>query len=211
MEQIQSLQTKAQRLLACIAEEITSHSRARSSGEQVTRDKALRLLQDLGVTLETTISPEQSGVTWDGEVLFVRGLTASDLLHELAHFQCAPATAYGLPDFGLGLGSKGNLKAACQRYSVERVAEAPWEKRSVRGVDEEISASFLGILWERWLGAPFWNALVADGWGGIDEKDQWAWGDPSSWQCAADLMELGLINTTGKPNLVLRDGRRLLG
>lgn len=88
---------------------------------------------------------------WDGKLLTSN--RCDNLLHDLAHFQCAEPDRRFLPDFGLGPGPD----------SFEKSPYAPGmtEEESVR---EEGCASILGILWEIKLGLPFQFTVVLHNW-----------------------------------------------
>jgi len=135
-----------------------------------------------------------SGFSWDGKVLRCKGYSTSDILHDIAHFQCSPPSRRYLPEFGLGSGFD---------TSNHEVAEATMLRA---GMDEKLArkeeecASILGALWERHLGLPYWATLEFHSWIHFNE--------------ACDRIELreqleklytfGLIDERGNPQVATR-------
>lgn len=98
-------------------------------------------------------APEE-GVTWDGKAVAIR-MEPSVIIHEVAHYQLAPAHRRGLVDFGVGAGPESGDKQAAE------------QDRQVFGVDcdrEEALASLLGVLWEAELGQPAVLAFLEQNW-----------------------------------------------
>lgn len=130
-------------------------------------------------------APEQ-GVTWDGKAVAIR-MEPSVIIHEVAHYQLAPAHRRGLVDFGVGAGPESGDKGAGER------------DRQVFGVDcdrEEALASLLGVLWEAELGQPAVLAFLEQNWleGGASAHNL-----EHFRRNVRELMEGGYIDEDGRP------------
>ena len=127
---------------------------------------------------------------WSGQAL--RSDTeAYVLLHEVAHFQLAPAERRGAIDFGLGTGPEtGNRDAAERAASVFGLAREA----------EEAMASLLGVLWEVELGQPGFASFLDQNW-----LEGAARPGAAAHFCAvlATLKERGLVDADGRPRLRL--------
>jgi hypothetical protein len=122
-------------------------------GKKSAFQKALWLCEKIGMKYDL----ERNGITgkdgdtphgttgnvnWDGKTLAVKGLTASDLCHEIAHYLIAPKHRRKLIEFGLGAGfntGDHDLAKKCQKVSYSET------------VTEEEEASIFGILLEKHL------------------------------------------------------------
>jgi hypothetical protein len=67
------------------------------------RAKVIRLMRSMGVHVSTKINPRDT-ILWDGDTAHVKGLSISNILHELAHYQVAKPSNRTMLDFGLGRG-----------------------------------------------------------------------------------------------------------
>ena len=133
----------------------------------------------------------QDGLTWDGRAVSVR-MEPSVIIHEVAHYQIAPADRRHLADFGLGAGPESGDKAR---------GEAD---RRVFGVDcdrEEALASLLGVLWEAELGQPAVLAFLEQNWleGGANPHNL-----RHFIRNVTELREGGFIDEDGRPTTRLR-------
>lgn len=111
---------------------------------------------DLAVRLGIPVvdADPANGFSWDGQAVATRTETAV-FLHEIAHWQIAPANRRSLPDFGLGAGPESGLKAE---------ADAACCVDAQTKELEENLASLLGILWEAELGGPAIIAFCEQNW-----------------------------------------------
>ncbi len=113
---------------------------------------ALQLAESLGMEILPGSPALDYG--WNGRALR-RETEAYVLLHEVAHFQVAPAERRRLIDFGLGAGPETGNRGAAERAA------------TVFGVEreqEEALASLLGILWEVALGQPGLASFLDQNW-----------------------------------------------
>ena len=151
--------------------------------------QAVALLHRFG--LGTLDHAPEDGVTWDGRAVAVR-MEPSVIIHEVAHYQLAPADRRYLADFGLGAGPESGDKA---------LAEA---QRRVFGVDcdrEEALVSLLGVLWEAELGQPAILAFLEQNW---LEGGAVAHNIEHFVRNVAELMEGGFVDHEGRPTTKLR-------
>jgi hypothetical protein len=128
----------------------------------------------------------EDGVTWDGKAVAIR-MEPSVIIHEVAHYQLAPAHRRGLVDFGVGAGPESGDKQAGER------------DRQVFGVDcdrEEALASLLGVLWEAELGQPAILAFLEQNWleGGASRHNL-----DHFRRNVRELMAGGFIGEDGRP------------
>ncbi len=126
------------------------------------------------------------GVTWDGAAVAIR-MEPSGIIHEVAHYQLAPAHRRPLVDFGVGAGPESGDKAAGER------------DRLLFGVDcdrEEALASLLGVLWEAELGQPAILAFLEQNWleGGASRHNL-----DHFRRNVRKLMEGGFLDKEGRP------------
>jgi hypothetical protein len=91
---------------------------------------------------------------WDGRALRT-DTEAYVLLHEIAHFQLAPAERRTMIDFGLGAGPETGAPEAA-----ERAATVFGPARET----EEAMSSLLGVLWEVELGQPGFASFLDQNW-----------------------------------------------
>lgn len=148
------------------------------------RQAACDLATSFGIP---TIDQEPAAAfSWDGRAIRARS-EASVLIHEVAHWQIAPADRRGLPDFGLGAGPETGRVADAEaaRCASDRVKE-----------HEELMASLLGILWEAALGQPAIHAFIEQNW--LEAWDRPAAGEQFR-RTVDDLMSRGLIGADGMP------------
>jgi hypothetical protein len=126
----------------------------RASGETAERHRraAVALAAEFGMGL--LAGPPADGFSWDGGRLRV-ATEAYVLLHEVAHFQLAPAARRGVVDFGLGAGPETGRREEADR--AQRVFGVAREA-------EEAAASLLGILWEAELGHPALASFLDQNW-----------------------------------------------
>lgn len=157
---------------------------------------ALKMLREAGVPYDPKASPYGRGVHWDGNTVAVQGETGSSILHELAHNQCSAPADRELPEFGLGVGPSGDHEKA---HAVYKVRE---NRRSID--DQEIRASMLGILWERYHASDFWVTLHEHCWLSTDEEDQLIWDQDDEDALLQWLLAHNLIDGHGKPLLNFR-------
>jgi hypothetical protein len=128
---------------------------------------------------------------WDGET--VTASTPANLLHEVAHFQIAPAWRRFKPGYGLGIEPEG--------------VEHPQLATDMRSALEESLASVLGILWQAHLGYEDWpDTAKSHGWN--DDACHHRFDDIHDFLRAAEkkrltLIRLGLITLDGTPKPVL--------
>jgi hypothetical protein len=116
------------------------------------RSAARRLAGAFGIAVVD--EPPAAAFSWDGSRLRARS-EASVIVHEIAHWQVAPADRRRLPDFGLGAGPETARKAEADAARV--VSEEVKQ-------EEECLASVLGILWEAELGQPAVAAFLEQNW-----------------------------------------------
>lgn len=148
------------------------------------RAAAVGLAHRLGIP--TVDEAPSDSFSWDGKAIRTRS-EAYVVIHEIAHWQIAPAARRDLIDFGLGAGPEtGRVQEA---DAARCVADAEKER-------EELLASLLGILWEAALGQPAIHAFVEQNW--LE-----AWDRPAAGQqfavIADDLYARGFIGDDGLP------------
>jgi hypothetical protein len=151
--------------------------------------QAIALLHRFG--LGTLDHAPEDGVTWDGQAVAIR-MEPSVIIHEVAHYQLAPADRRYLTDFGLGPGPESGDKAQ---------GEAD---RRVFGVDcdrEEALVSLLGVLWEAELGQPAVLAFLEQNW---LEGGAVAHNIRHFVRNVTELKEGGFIDDEGRPTHKLR-------
>lgn len=145
---------------------------------------AVNLARYLGIP--TIDEPPSAAFSWDGSAIRTRS-EAYVLIHEVAHWQIAPAERRNIPDFGLGAGPEtGRVKEA----NAARCVPDDVKER------EELLASLLGILWETSLGHPAIHAFIEQNW--LEAWDRSA----AAEQYAITVAELharGLIDADGAP------------
>jgi len=148
------------------------------------RVEALRIAQEFGMGIQPG-APED-GFHWDGRALRAES-EPYVLLHEVAHFQLAPAPRRSLPEFGLGPGPDTGRRPEAE--AAQRLAGLPREA-------EESSASLLGILWEASLGHPALASFLDQNW-----LEGWQRGAAAAHFEAVygRLLRAGLIEPGGTP------------
>jgi hypothetical protein len=114
---------------------------------------ACALARRFGLEVEIIWPPRKSWehYAWDGSRLRAVPDDPSELIHDVAHWLCAPSHRRPLPEFGLG-DSPGPWQAA-------NLTVPYW----VAG-REERRASVVGILAERELGMPWEHTYNLHGW-----------------------------------------------
>lgn len=128
---------------------------------------------------------------WDGET--VTASTPANLLHEVAHFQIAPAWRRFKPGYGLGIEPEG--------------VEHPQLATDIRSAVEESLSSVLGVLWQAHLDYEDWQGTAqSHGWN--DGYHNHRCEDVYDFLKAAEkkslkLIRLGLITLDGVPRPVL--------
>jgi len=148
------------------------------------REAACTLAERFGIP--TIDQAPAAAFSWDGKFLRTRS-EASVLVHEIAHWQLAPADRRLLPDFGLGAGPEtGRVTEA---DAVRRVTDSVKER-------EELLASLLGILWEAALGQPAIHAFIEQNW--LEAWERPAAGDQFR-RTIDELSARGLIGADGVP------------
>lgn len=132
--------------------EASGAERARGEAARRHRDRALALAAEMGMLLKPGRPSLDFG--WDGR--FLRTDTeAYVLLHEIAHWQLAPAERRAVPEFGLGPGPETGA-----RDLAETAALVIGMERET----EEALASLLGILWEAELEQPALASFLDQNW-----------------------------------------------
>ena len=124
--------------------------------------------------------------SWNGSAL--RGETeAYVLLHEVAHFQLAPAARRPRVEFGLGSGPETGWR---------REAEEAAGVFGIAREAEEALASLLGVLWEAELGQPGLASFLDQNWlEGAGRP-----GAAAHFENVLGRLErLGLIDAAGRP------------
>lgn len=150
--------------------------------------QAVELLHRFGLGV-LDHAPED-GVTWDGAAVAVR-MEPSVIIHEVAHYQLAPAERRHLVDFGLGAGPESGDKPLAER------------DRRRFGIDcdrEEALASLLGVLWEAELGQPAVLAFLEQNWleGGASRHNL-----EHFLRNVGELVAGGFIDEDGRPTTKL--------
>lgn len=204
MSKFKNLDLTARRIAASILNDATRRGGAKRFPftRPVKRKVALDLLRRAGIPFDESISPFDKTVHWDGKCLASKGESASSLIHEVAHAQCATPRRRKIPEYGLGVGPNGHSRA----FSIYGPLSDPKAHP-----DEEIRASLLGILWERAMGSDFWATL---------EEHQWAFREEPDWDSGKErgyawetndtevhikwLLKRKLINGHGRPLLNFR-------
>lgn len=128
----------------------------RQEGEQEWKELALGVARYFEIPIVTgdgSPGDLNKGNIWDG-ALHIDGLGASDILHEVAHWLCAPVSRRRLPGFGLGPDSWGGQSERSVTADEARV--------------EEERASAIGILAERFFGLPWKRTFSDHAWDGDD-------------------------------------------
>ena len=135
-------------------------------------------------------SPQDS-LSWDGHSV-ATVTEPSVLIHEVAHFQLASPARRFTPDFCLGAGPEtGSIDYANSFLALDA------ERREI----EEQRTSLLGVIWEAELGQP---AILAF------QEQNWLEGAGRASTAAffvdvlTTLIEMGLVDTEGRPLLALR-------
>lgn len=105
-------------------------------------------------------SPQNVKATfcWDGNSIACGNRDITDIVHDIAHHQCAAPSRRHLPEWGLGTSPDGTKKAAL-------VIDGNTAQR------EEECASLLGILWERQIGSNWIGTIDMHSWIGEGPKD----------------------------------------
>lgn len=148
-------------------------------------NKAVDLARQLGMST-CDEAPCQS-FSWDGHAVRIQTETAV-LLHEIAHWQIAPAHRHVLPDFGLGAGpDTGRTADANAACCVDNATKE----------EEESLASLLGILWEVELGGPAVLAFCEQNWLELYDRPGTARHFASVFET---LLGRGLIKPDSRPN-----------
>jgi hypothetical protein len=150
------------------------------------REKAISLARRMGIP--TCDEDPAVAFSWDGHVIRTRSET-SVVFHEVAHWQIAPATRRGLPDFGLGAGPEtGHVDTANRAACVDDATKEL----------EENLASLLGILWEVAHDEPAILAFAEQNWLELYDRP----GTPAHFiRCLEALRTRGLIDADGRPRL----------
>lgn len=117
--------------------------RASKTGKAISRKRALEFAHHVGMRTNNA-DPHKKMCAWTGKVLFVGKQPSADIVHDVAHYQCAPKSRRCRPDFGLGQSPDAGV------FSTDKRLEP--ELSPGRMNDEEESASILGILWQVKLG-----------------------------------------------------------
>ena len=177
----------ARRVLAAIAE--TSAERAQGELASAHKQEALALARSLGMRVRSDQSPAPFG--WDGALLSDQ-TEAYVLLHEIAHYQLAPAERRGLIEFGLGPGPDTRDIEGAESAAVLSGTERD---------REEAMASLLGILWEVRLRQPALASFLDQNWlegvaGGRAARH--------FTSVLQSLRDEGFVNAEARPTLRLR-------
>jgi hypothetical protein len=126
--------------------------RAEGARAEEHRRAAIEVAERLGIAVVD--ADPKDGFGWDGRALATR-TEAYVLLHEIAHFQLAPAERRPLVEFGLGAGPEtGRREEADRTQCLFLLARER----------EEAEASLLGILWEAALGQPALASFLDQNW-----------------------------------------------
>jgi len=194
-----SLELASRQLADRLLDEAEGYSLKKDKAEAGVRKKALSLLRKTGIRYREK-TPPTVGANWTGTFAAIGGLEATDVLHELAHYQCSPPKWRRYPEFGLGMGPDVGLDQAMPGGNLR---ESDYGTDSP--TEEEERASLLGIMWERHLGLESWaHTIEYHNW--INLIPAWSGGDPVPqfvW-----LMRTGLLTTEGEPVLALRTKRK---
>ena len=149
------------------------------------RHKAIALAKRLGIP--TCDEEPAVAYSWDGRVIRTRSET-SVVFHEIAHWQIAPRTRRGLPDFGVGAGPEtGRVDEANAAMCVEAATME----------EEENLSSLLGILWEVEHDEPALLAFAEQNWLELYERPSTA---AHFAGCVGELQRRGLIDADGRPS-----------
>lgn len=121
--------------------------------EDQARTAVLVLMAELGIPCYPEREPRDY-VQWDGVASAIKGVKASNLFHDVAHWLLCPKTRRAQPDFGLGRSPDSGYKLP---------APIPKVFYPAARLEEE-KASVLGILLEARAGMKFQNTIVDHGW-----------------------------------------------
>ena len=222
MPKFKNIDLTARRVTSRVLNDINfkrTQARYRSDTDPEYVAEALKLLTRAGIPFDSTVSPREKGVHWDGSMLAIKGQDASNLLHELAHYQVAPPAFRDVAEFGIGRGPDASYKKDCPyedaidsrpAMTAEQKYRLPWGSMAIL---EECRASFLGVLWERALGGTWRDTAHSHNW--VNSKAEhpkdpnyiwWQWenGAEDQQQYTKWLLEQGLIDGHGNPKLSFR-------
>ena len=138
------------------------------------------------------LSPQNVKATfcWDGNSIACGKRNITDIVHDIAHHQCAAPSRRHLPEWGLGTSPDGTKKA--DLTIDENTAQR-----------EEECASLLGILWER---------QIKSNWVGTIDMHNWIGEGPQDCirkmtKTLRKLHKLKLVDKDGNPLPNLRPAR----
>lgn len=169
-------------------EVINRIGKAPRADKLASRSRTITLARAIGIRLNNA-SPKHKKWVWTGKVLFIGRQRSADIVHEIAHFQCAPKSRRCCPDFGLGQSFDAEVGVGY----LDNVIVSP-----TIGEREEKAASILGILWQVKLGI----GSAAYTYSAHD----WTFHDEDVGPALRNLRKWGLLSSDAQPLYRVRIG-----
>lgn len=125
-----------------------------------TKRKINALAQRVGVKLNWNRAP---GLQWNTKDVACEGQTASDIIHDIAHYAIASRQERKTADFGLGPGPDSMY---------DKSPKTLYGNRKCNNIEGKASA--LGIYWEKEIGLPWESTALHHAWDDpIELKRAW--------------------------------------
>jgi hypothetical protein len=171
-----------------VAERIL-HFEGKSTPQRLAKAKKRIIAVGEKLGMKFSKSDPKKSFNWTGETANIGRLAVSNIIHEVAHYMVATSANRNMPDFGLGAGIESGV------YTPPLYHDS---------VDQEVLASYLGIMWERHLGLDIVPTLIDHSWVHRISPRVYDQSDTPASKIVQKLNAFGLVDKHGRLRVRVR-------